>query len=90
MKVGRGLEPCTTELAFGRTEIKEFPILGDRQIMFIDTPGLDDSGLQNLTKITACLEELYVGIKISVIDTLTNIADTEMGGNSVVSFTFTI
>jgi len=64
MRVGRGLQSCTIDLAFGSIEkIEGHPLLQEYRIVLIDTPGFDDTYKTDfaiLSKIATWLENSYV------------------------------
>jgi hypothetical protein len=69
MKVGRHLELCTTELAFGYIEaLERYPLLKDYRIVLIDTPGFDDThktDLEILVIFATWLKDWYVVPEVS-------------------------
>jgi GTPase Era involved in 16S rRNA processing len=67
MRVGGDLTACTTELDVGYLEtIEGYPSL-NHQIVLVDTPGFNDSYIedaQTLEKIATRLKQSYVGVAI--------------------------
>ena len=53
MKVGHGLDPCTTTLQY--TFIPNRPRLEGRRIVIVDTPGFDDASTDDQRRIASWL-----------------------------------
>ncbi|KAF8905757.1 P-loop containing nucleoside triphosphate hydrolase protein [Gymnopilus junonius] len=87
MKVGRGLNSCTSEPGLGYIQtIERYPALKDYQILLVDTPGFDDSvheDTQILKKIADWLKNFYKGgAKLGGVIYLHDISSSRFNGGA--------
>jgi len=87
MQVGRGLQSCTIELAFGSIEkIEGHPLLQGYRIVLIDTPGFDDTYKTDfviLSKIATWLKNSYKkGAKLGGVIYLHDISAARFTGTA--------